>query len=287
MPNEEVEIKPELSGRIIKLTIAEGSFVQKGQLIAKIKDDDILAQIKKVRIEEELAKQIEARQKKLLDINAISREEYDLAANRVNTLNADEELLAVQLGRTELRAPFSGKIGLKSISEGAYITPAASVATLVQINPLKIDFSIPEKYLSSIKIGQNLQFNVDGSTQVYVARVIAIDPKVDESLRTLRVRAICANPNNSLLPGMFVRIQLAVKSNQSIMIPTDAVVPVLDGKQVYVMQGGKAMPRPITTGVRTQQLVEVISGLQVGDSLITSAIMSLKPEMAVKVKKVK
>ena len=261
--------------------------MQKGQLIAKIKDDDILAQIKKVRIEEELAKQIEARQKKLLDINAISREEYDLAANRVNTLNADEELLAVQLGRTELRAPFSGKIGLKSISEGAYITPATSVATLVQINPLKIDFSIPEKYLSSIKIGQNLQFNVDGSTQVYVARVIAIDPKVDESLRTLRVRAICANPNNSLLPGMFVRIQLAVKSNQSIMIPTDAVVPVLDGKQVYVMQGGKAMPRPITTGVRTQQLVEVISGLQVGDSLITSAIMSLKPEMAVKVKKVK
>ena len=127
----------------MKLNLREGTFVKKGELIAKIKDDDILAQVKKVSIEEALANQIEARQKKLLEIEAISKEEYEISLNKVSTLKADKELLAVQLAKTEIRAPFSGRIGLKYISEGAYVTPNTLIASLVQTNPLKIDFSIP------------------------------------------------------------------------------------------------------------------------------------------------
>ncbi|MFN3589053.1 MAG: efflux RND transporter periplasmic adaptor subunit [Spirosomataceae bacterium] len=287
VPNEEVELRSETSGRIVQLNIQEGGVVQKGQMIAKIKDDDLRAQLKKIQLEQTLANQIEARQKKLLDINAISREEYDLAVNKVNTLKADEELLRVQLDRTTIRAPFTGRIGLKSISVGAYITPTNVIATLVQINPIKIDFSVPEKYLSNVRVGQTVQFEVDGLKEGFTAKINAIDPQVDASLRTLRVRAVASNQNNKLLPGMFTRIQLAVASNRSIMVPTDAVVPILDGKQVYVMQNGKATPRQIVTGIRDQKYVEVLSGLQVGDSLIVSAIMSLRPEMPVKAKLVK
>lgn len=287
VPNEEVELRSETSGRIVQLNIQEGGVVQKGQMIAKIKDDDLRAQLKKIQLEQTLANQIEARQKKLLDINAISREEYDLAVNKVNTLKADEELLRVQLDRTTIRAPFTGRIGLKSISVGAYITPTNAIATLVQINPIKIDFSVPEKYLANVRVGQVVQFEVDGLKEGFSAKISAIDPQVDASLRTLRVRAVASNQNNKLLPGMFARIQLAVASNRSIKIPTDAVVPILDGKQVYIMQNGKATPRPIVTGVRDQKYVEVLSGLEVGDSLIVSAIMSLRPEMPVKAKLVK
>ncbi len=275
-PNEEVEIRSELSGRLIKLTIKEGMYVQKGQLIAKIKDDDIRAQLKKISIEEQLAAQIEARQKKLLEINAISKEEYEISANKVSTLNADKELLQVQLAKTELRAPFSGKIGLKNISEGAYISPTTSIVTLVQTNPIKIDFSVPERYLSNVKIGQEVVFEIDGINEKFHSRIIAIDPKIDENLRTLKVRAQTGNPNGKLFPGMFVKINLNLGSNKSIMIPSETIIPVMEGKKVFVKKDGVAKEIMIITGLRNEKYVQVLSGLNVGDTLITSALMNLK-----------
>jgi membrane fusion protein, multidrug efflux system len=283
--NEEVEVKSEISGRIIKLNIPEGSVVQKGFLIAKIKDDDILAQIKKIELEEKLASQIEARQKKLLDINAISREEYEISQNRVFTLSADKELLRVQLSRTEIRAPFAGKVGLKNISLGAYVTPATVISTIVQFNPIKLDFSVPEKYISEIRLGKIIKFQTDGSNQEYTAKVIAIDPKVDEALRTLRVRAIAQNSGNALIPGMFIKVLLNLSSTPSIMIPTETVIPVSDGKKVFVMKNGKAEEISIVTGLRDAKNLQVLSGLSVGDSLITSGLMTLKAGSPVFTKK--
>lgn len=282
-PNEEVELKSELSGRLVKLLINEGSGVSKGQLIAKIKDDDILAQLKKVRIEAELAKQTEARQKKLLEIEAISKEEYDISASRVNTLLADKELLEVQLAKTEIRAPFSGKIGLKYISEGAYITPATVIATLVQTNPMKLDFSVPEKYLSMIKNGTKISYEIDGDAKKYEARVIAIDPQIDQTLRMLKLRALTSN-NGNLLPGMFTKVYLNLGSNDALMIPSETIVPVLGGKKVFIKKNGVATEVDIQTGLRNESMVEVVSGLYEGDTLITSAIMTLKPGTPVNTK---
>lgn len=279
-PNEEVELRSELSGRLVKLNLKEGGFVQKGQLIAKIKDDDILAQLKKVALEAELAKQTEARQKKLLEIEAISKEEYDLSANNVYTLAADKELLEVQLDKTEVRAPFSGKIGLKNISEGAYVTPTTIIATLVQTNPMKLDFNIPEKYLSKVKVGQNVTFEVDGMNETFLARIMAIDPRIDETLRMIKIRATTSNSGH-LLPGMFAKVSLTLGSNAAIMIPSETIVPVLEGKVVYLKRNGEVVETPIVTGLRNESKVEVVSGLSVGDSLITTAIMSLKPGMKV------
>lgn len=284
VPNEEVELRSEVNGRLVKLNFREGTFVQKGQLIAKLQDDDLKAQLKKLEYEEALAKQIEARQKKLLDINAISKEEYEIAANKVSTLSADKELLKVQLAKTEIKAPFSGRIGLKNISEGAYITPATSIGTLIQTNPIKIDFTVPEKYSSKIQVGRGINFLRDGSTSPIAAKVVAIDPKVDEALRTLKVRALTTNAGNTLLPGMFVKVNLNLGSERSIMVPTQAVVPVLAGKIVYVKKEGKVVETPIQTGLRTEKDVQVLEGIQVGDSIITSAIMSLKAGAAVKEK---
>lgn len=285
-PNEEVELKAEASGRLVSLNIKEGSFVTKGQLIAKIKDTDLQAQLKKIEYEEALAKQIEARQKKLLEINAISKEEYEISANRINTLNADKDLIKAQLEKTVLHAPFAGKIGFKSVSEGAYVTPATVIANLVQMNPVKVDFTIPEKYSPQIKIGRNFKFEVDGQEGIFNASIAAIDPKIDPNLRTLRIRGVSQNPNGRLMPGMFIRVTADLNSESSIMIPSESIVPVLKGKKVYLMRDGKVTESIVTTGLRTDKKVQVISGLQVGDSLIVSGIMALKPEMAVKVKQV-
>ena len=286
VPNEEVEIKSEVSGRLMQLYIKEGGYVKKGQLIAKLNDDDILAQLKKLKYEEELADQTEARQKKLLDIDAISKEEYDLAMNRVNTLSADKELLQVQLEKTSVKAPFSGKMGLKNISEGAYITPSVVIANLVQTNPVKLDFTLPEKYANKIRIGQQVIFSVDGQEEKLTAQVIAIDPKIDEDLRTLKVRARANNSKGQLLPGMFIRVEVPLGNEPSIMIPTESIIPILKGKKVFVMKNGKAQEVKIKTGLRTDTKVQVEEGLSVGDSVIVSALMSVKQGSPVEVKEV-
>ncbi|GAB4025898.1 efflux RND transporter periplasmic adaptor subunit [Spirosoma gilvum] len=284
LPNEIVELKAEVSGRLMQLNAKEGAYVSKGELIAKINDEELKAQLVKLGYLEKRAKDIEARQKRLLAVEGISREEYDIAESNVNTARADKDLLMAQLAKTEIRAPFSGKLGLRAISNGAFLTPGTLVTTLVQTNPVKIDFSVSERYASQIRIGSPVRFTADGLGTSMTAQVTAISPLIDESLRTMKVRAYTANPSGRLVPGMFVRLDVPLGNNQTIQIPTQAVVPVLKGKKVYVVRQGKAQETFIKTGVRNDQQVQVMEGLIPGDSVIISSIMSLKNGASVKVK---
>ncbi|MCE7066233.1 efflux RND transporter periplasmic adaptor subunit [Dyadobacter sp. CY326] len=284
IPNEEVNVMAEASGRLIKLDIKEGAYIEKGQLIGKINDRELRAQLQKVTYNQELSKKIEARQKKLLNVEAINLEEYDVTSNNIRVLDAEREVIEAQLAKTEIRAPFSGKIGLKYISEGAYLLPGTSIVTIVQSNPVKVDFTVPEKYSPNIKVGNVVKFNLDGDQSTYNARILAVDPKVDESLRTLKVRAVASNPNGRFVPGMFVKILANLDANRSaMMIPTESIVPVLKGKKVFLVKNGKAQEAMVVTGLRTDKKIQVIEGLQPGDSVITSGIIAIKANAAVKV----
>lgn len=284
LPNEEVNLMAEISGRLIKLNIQEGAYIQKGQLIAKINDRELNAQLQKVGFNQELAQKIEARQKKLLNVEAINLEEYDVTTNNIRLLDAEKEVIESQLEKTEIRAPFSGRIGLKNISEGAYVAPGTSIVTVVQSNPVKIDFAVPEKYSPNIRNGNIVKFSLDGDPVTYHAKIIAIDPKVDENLRTLRVRAVAANPAGRFVPGMFVKIMADLEANKTaMMIPTEAIVPILKGKKVFIVKNGKAQEAMVTTGVRTDKKIQVIDGLKPGDSLITSGIIAIKANTPVKI----
>ncbi len=285
-PNEEVQLMSEAAGRLVTLNIKEGSRVAAGQVIAKIRDTDLQAQLKKIHFQIELAKQTDARQKKLLEINAISREEYEITSNTLNTLAADKEFLETSIEKTVLKAPFAGKISFKNVSQGAYVTSATSLATLVQTNPVKIDFTIPEKYSTQIRLGSSVKFEVEGQTNSYSATIVAIDPKIDVNLRTLKVRALAQNPNDRLIPGMYVRVTVDLDISQAIMVPTEAIIPVLKGKKVYVMENGKVAEKMVETGLRTDKSIQITSGLASGDSLIVSGIMALKKDAPVKVKQV-
>ena len=287
VPNEQVELRSEASGIIRTLNIVEGSFVNKGQLIAKIKDDDIRAQIKKLEFEEQLASQIEARQKKLLDINAISKEEYDIAVNRINTLSADKESLQVRLQQTEVRAPFSGRIGLKNISVGAYVTPATTIANIVQIQPIKMDFDIPEKYNSRLSVGKIVNVTSEDDNLKREAKIIAINPTVDESLRSVRIRATLPNASGSLKPGMYGKVEVPLSTVSSILIPSEALIPFAGGKKVFIVRGGKAKEIPVVSGLRTDKELEIVSGLAIGDSIVVSGLMSIKDGQNLIIKSVK
>ncbi|HMQ07143.1 MAG TPA: efflux RND transporter periplasmic adaptor subunit [Saprospiraceae bacterium] len=284
--NEEVEIRSEINGRVIELRIDEGSKVAKDQLIARLDDRDLQAQLKRLEFEEELANQTEARQRRLLEIDAISKEEYDLAMNTVKTLSADKELLLVNLDKTRISAPFHGRIGLKNISLGAYITPQELIANLVQTDPIRIDFTIPERYSSKVKINQTFTFNVDGRDENFEARVVAIDPKIDEELRTLRIRAITSNKNDLFLPGMFVRLTFPLDAEKSIMVPTESIIPILKGKKVFVMNQGRAEERIVTTGLRTDRNIQILDGVSEGDSIITSALINIIQGSPVAIKQI-
>jgi membrane fusion protein (multidrug efflux system) len=220
----------------------------------------------------------------LLKKEASSAEEYDVALAELKSLQSQTQLIRAQLSKTLIRAPFSGKIGLRSISAGEYITPASNIARLVSTNPVKILFSIPEKYAGTIKMNTAITFTVAGSKNVYTATVYAIEPGINISTRTLQLKAKASNSNGELLPGSFAKIDLPLtNTNDAILIPTESVIPVLMGKKVFISSNGKAKEVMVETGTRTEKSVLISSGLSVGDTVLTTGIMSLKNDAPVQV----
>ena len=283
--NEQVEIRSEISGIVEGIYFKEGSNVSKGQLLFKVNDIELRAQLAQAKTKQGLASENERRAKLLLAKEAISQEEYDVAKADFKLAQSQVQLIDAQIAKTSVRAPFSGKIGLRSISPGTYITPSLLVAKLVNINQLKITFSIPEKYANQVKPNSNLTFTVAGSSEKYQAKVYAIEPEIEIATRTLQIRALAENKEGKLLPGTFANVELTLDIiKDAVVFPTEAIVPVQNGKKVFVSYNGKAKEIMVETTTRTNASVLVLSGLKVGDTLITSGVMSLKEEAPVKVK---
>jgi len=282
--NEQVEIRSEVSGIVEGIFFQEGSKVSKGQVLFKVNDIELKAQLRQTTTREGLAFENERRAKLLLQKEAISQEEYDVARADLKSAQAQSQLIQAQIAKTSVRAPFSGKIGLRSISPGTYITPMILVAKLVNIGKLKITFSIPEKYASQVKTNTVLTFKVAGSDNKYSAKVYAIDPEIAVATRTLQVRAIAENKDGKLLPGTFADVELPLDIiKDAIVIPTEAIIPIQNGKKIFITNKGLAKEIMIETATRTETSVLVLSGLKQGDTVITNGVMSLKNDDKVKV----
>lgn len=283
--NEQVEIRSEVSGIVESINFKEGSNVNKGQLLFKVNDAELRAQLSQTSTKEKLAGENERRANLLLQKEAISQEEYDISRAEYASAKAQSQLIKAQIAKTSVRAPFSGKIGLRSISQGTYITPTVLVAKLVNIEKVKISFSIPEKYAAQVKMGAVIEINVSGSTKKYTAKVYAIEPEVEITTRTLKIRAIADNIDGKLFPGTFADVKLPLSTiNDAIVVPTEAIVPVQDGKKVFISNMGKAKEIMVEATTRTDTSILILSGLKAGDTVITSGVMSLKNDTPVKVK---
>lgn len=285
--NENAEIHPEVSGRIVQLNLAEGRLVNKGTLLAKLYDGDLVAQLKKLQVQLALAEKTEERQSQLLKIQGISQQDYDISLLQVNNLKADIGIIQTSIAKTEVRAPFSGRLGLRNISIGAYVSPVSVIAVINQTDQLKLDFTVPEKYTDRISVGQPVTFSFEGSEKKHNARIIATESNVTENTRSLTARAQVLEKDKNLLPGAFAKVQLRFAPDpNALLIPSQAVIPQARGKKVILAQNGQARFTDITTGVRDSSRVQVLEGVKAGDTVVVTGLLSLRPDAPVQVGKI-
>ncbi len=289
--DEEVDLSFESSGKIVSIDFLEGTHVKKGDLLAKINDKPLQAELKKLEAQIPLAKERVFRQGALLKKDAVSQEAYEQVTTEYEKLMADIELVKSKILQTELRAPFDGIIGLRLVSEGAYATPSTIVANLTKISPLKIEFSIPERYVSDVSEGTNISFfmeEANGMMQKHNAKVYAVESKVALETRSLKVRALYPNTNEAILPGRYLSVEITRREiSDALAIPSEAIIPEMGKNIVYLYKGGEAKSAEIITGLRTESQVQVLEGLNPGDTVITTGVMQLRVGMKVNIDNLK
>ncbi|HZF64332.1 MAG TPA: efflux RND transporter periplasmic adaptor subunit [Chitinophagaceae bacterium] len=285
--DESTEIHPEVSGRITRLYVREGAHVNKGALLAKLYDADLQAQRRKLQVQLQIARQTESRYNQLQKIGGISKQDYDVTALQVNNIRADLEIINTEIARTEIRAPFSGKLGLRNVSTGAYVTPQSIIASIHKTSNLRIDFTVPEKYIPLIKNGHYVNFTTEGNNRNYTAVVAATESGIEQTTRSLTIRAKVKGDHGGLVPGAFAKVKLAFEPNaNALMIPTQAIIPQARGKKVVLYNGGTAKFVDVTTSVRDSSQVQVIEGLNAGDTIVITGLLSIKPDAPVQLNKI-
>jgi membrane fusion protein (multidrug efflux system) len=276
LPDEEVEVRSEVAGRVVAIGFDEGARVEKGRVLVRINDSELRAQLARAESRLAIARDEASRQKQLYEQNLTSEREYNNALNEANVSAAEADLIRAQLAKMEIRAPFAGMVGLRNVSEGSYVSPATPITTLKDVSHVKLDFTVPERYAGMIRPGVRVTFRVQGARGDFEAEIYALEAGIDETTRTLRVRARGRNPGGALLPGAFADVSVPLETRDAITVPAYALVPELKGHQVFVYANGNAESRSVVIGTRSDERVEILSGLEAGDTLITSALLLLK-----------
>lgn len=282
--SESVDLAAEAPGTVESILFREGAHVKKNDLLVKIKHDDLLAQLKKTELQIQLATDQADRQKRLFETNNTSKEQYDIAMSTRATLRADRDNLLASIRKKEIRAPFDGIIGLRYVSEGSYVSPTSRIASIQKINPLKVDFAIPEKYAGKVHVGDVVKLSSDETNQQFTGKVYAVEPEIEPTTRTVQLRALCDNSGEAIFPGGYVHVELRLKEpGGALMIPTQAIIPVLKGQTVFVQRNGVVAVIAVKTGIRTPSSIQITEGLSSGDTVITTGILQLRSGMPVNV----
>jgi membrane fusion protein (multidrug efflux system) len=283
----QIDIIPEVAGKIVAVYFKEGETVNKGSVLVRLNDADLQAQLMKSKTQISLSEQKLERLNKLIAINGISKEELDIQANELSSLKADQAYIMAQLAKTTIAAPFTGVVGLKNISEGSYVNTNSPIVSLVQVKPLYVEFSVPEKYSALFNKGIDVKFSSENttSTEQYKATIYAIEPRVDEMTKTIKARAAYTGDQH-FYPGSFVKVFANLgKTENALMVPTECVIPTLKGQKVFISKNGVAAEVIVTIGVRTDDKIQIVDGLQAGDTVITTGLLSVKKESQLKLLK--
>jgi membrane fusion protein (multidrug efflux system) len=282
--NEMVELRPEISGRLIYLNIPDGAKVSQGTILARVNDADLQAQMEQQKTQLELASRTESRLNNLLKVNGVNQADYDVALSQLNTIKANIKVLNAQIDKTVIRAPFSGELGLRVVSPGAYVTPQTLIGTLQQTDKVKIDFTVPETYASIIKKGEVVKVQSNSSDEILEAVISAIEPQVNAVTRNIKVRAFLKS--GIVAPGSFVKVMIN-QERQSIMVPSNAIIPDALSSQLVVARNNKAIFTDVETGIRNESMVEIINGVNPGDSIIVSGMLFVRPMAPIQIRKVR
>jgi membrane fusion protein (multidrug efflux system) len=287
LPNENVQLYSEVSGRIQTIYFQEGQKVGKGAVLLVVDTDILKAQRAKLKVESDFAQKDEARKKALLDAKGISLQEYENSALQLANLQSQIDLVDVQISKATLRAPFSGRIGLRRVSEGAFISSTTAITTIVQEDPIKIEFSVSQNYASIIKIGQTISFHPDKSNENYSANVYAYEPQIDVETRMLTIRAKAKN-EGKLMAGTFVSVNYDLGEEQNaFMIPSESIIPILKGQKIFVVRNGIVVEVPVEIGLRTAEKVQIIGKVKAGEKVLITGLLAVRAGVPVNVKIVK
>lgn len=282
MANEEVDLVGELAGRITEIGFAEGGKVTKGQVLLRINDDELQAQLRKVAANMQLATDDLDRKERLMEVNGISQEQLDGTRAKHASLQAEADELRARISKSTIRAPFNGKVGLRSVSEGGYVSNNAIIAKLQQLDPIKIEFAVPERYGRMMTPGTMIDFTLEGDTAIYKGEVYAADPSVDAATRSVRVRARSANQSGLLLPGSFAKVEVRLeRMDNALVVPAEALVPDIQGQKVLLIRQGKVASQRVQTGIRTGNKVQLTTGVQAGDSVLVTGLLAVREGMPV------
>lgn len=284
LSEEMIELHPEISGRLTYLNIPDGITVQKGTILAKINDADLQAQLEQQKVQLDLVVKTEQRLKELLKINGINQSDYDAALSQVNTINSNIKVLGAQIDKTVVRAAFSGKLGLRMVSPGAYVTPQTLLGTLQQSDNIKIDFTVPDFYANLAQVGNIVSIQTNESDVKLTAVISAIEPQINVDTRNIKARARLNS--GKISPGTFLKVLLN-KDEEGILVPSNALIPDASSNQVIIIKNRKAVFVKVETGIRNADAVELSSGVNSGDTIVVSGVLFVRPNAYVKVRNVK
>lgn len=275
--DEWVELKSEAAGIVSRIYFKEGQRVQKGRLLVSLNDDELKAQLEKLKIRKELYQSAEAREKQLREKEAISQEEYDITLNELHAVDADIKAVEAEIAKKHIHAPFTGTIGLRQVSEGSYVSNNTTIASIYNTDRVKIDFSVPGRYSWEIKTGQPFVFRIENLPGSFTGTIYAIEPQIDPNTRTLQIRGIAENTEGKLLPGQFANIEIILETvDSALTVPAIAVIPELNGHKLFKYSNGKALEVPVEIGQRTDTRVQIVAGLNAGDTTLTSGILQVR-----------
>lgn len=284
--NQEVQLVSEVARKVTGIYAHEGTSVARGAVLFKLDDAELQARRHKLQLQEKLALLDDRRMRGLLATESVTQQEYDQISTNLQVLQADIQLVDVELAKTRIRAPFAGKIGLNQVDVGAYVTPSTVLTSLEDVSQVEVSFTVPERFAAEVRPGQTIQFTTENNQKPQAGRIVAAEPRTDVSTRSLLVKAIAPNAQRQLVPGMSAKINFAIKATtDALVVPTEALIPTAKGYSLFAIKGGKADYRDVTTGARSSSTVQVLTGLSAGDTVITSNLLRLGPGVPVRVAK--
>lgn len=283
--DEMVVIRPELPGRIQEIRFTEGAAVKAGDILFLFNTDESRATLAQAEAQQLLDQQNFNRVQEMRAKNLTSAQQYDEVLAKLKYSSATAERERVRLGKLTIRAPFNGVVGLRQVSVGDYVKEGEALVNLEALNPVKLDFKVPEKFAASIRPGLALAATVEAfPNQDFAGTVYAIDPRLDEATRTLRIRARIANDRLLLRPGMFTRVRLGLSGKRNaVFVPEEAILLKGSNALVFRIRDGKASMTTVTTGVRRRGTIEIVAGLTAGESVVTDGQTKLRDDSRVSI----
>ncbi len=280
---EAIDVQTEISGKIVEIAFDEGAEVKRGDLLLRLDDAEARAELNRAQARITKAESLEKRLRGLMQSGWTNEQEFEQAQSDYRALLAERELAEAKLAKTELRAPFDGVVGVRSVSLGSYVAPSARITTLQSVARLKLDFAVAERHAARLRPGATVSFSVSGDAERHEGEVYVVEPRVDEATRTVLVRARVDNASGALRPGALAQVALTLEAwNAALLVPAMAVVTEENGKAVFVIEDGKATRRKVATGLRRAEQVQIVEGLAAGEVVVVAGVQSLRAGTAVK-----